>query len=232
MNRREILLAAAATVVAAAGPGASAWAGATVQIGGTGKTYASSAVQCVTHPSTGTFKPMVEAGLFNPKPTASAIVSLNGVRVDVVTAADPTANVWLADGNNTVTVALSKKATDRYAFAVSAGLCNLPDTSGNSFSADGTLEYAASGKSYATVTPGCAMSPTTGQPQPYVHLFDNGGYLLNVSVNGVPLTQLSAFKTHTPVFLGAGKNLISAANGSLSIDHFIRDGGDGRCVLP
>lgn len=53
-----------------------------------------------------------------------------------------------------------------------------------------------------------------------------------MSVNGVPLTQLSAFKTHAPVFLSAGKNVISAANGSLSTDHYIRDGGDGRCVLP
>ena len=95
------------------------------------------------------------------------------------------------DGANKVVVALSKKVADTYAFNVSPGMCALPDTSGNTFSADGTLEYAASGKSYATVTPGCAMSPTTGQPQPYVHLFDNGGYLLNVSVNGVPLTQLS-----------------------------------------
>jgi hypothetical protein len=55
--------------------------------------------------------------------------------------------------------------------------------------------------------------------------------LLNVSVNGVPLTQLSASRPHTPVFLSAGLNLISAANGSLSIDYYYRDGGDG-CVLP
>ncbi|MDO9283890.1 MAG: hypothetical protein Q7U26_03265 [Aquabacterium sp.] len=226
------MLAAAAAVVAAAGPGASAWAGTTVQIGSSGKTYASSAVQCVTHPTTGTYKPMVAAGLFNPKPGTSATVSLNGGPVMTVTTADPSADVWLAEGNNTVTVALSRKVADRYAFTVAAGQCDLPDVSHNTFSADGTLEYAASGKSYATVTPGCAMSPTTGQPQPYVHLFDNGGYLLNVSVNGVPLTQLSALKTHTPVFLSAGKNVISAANGSLSIDYFLRDGGDGRCVLP
>lgn len=233
MNRTEILLAAAAAVVAAAGPGASAWAGTTVQIGASGKTFASSAVQCAASPpGAGTYKPMVDAGLFNPKPGASAGVSLNGTGVASVTAADPVAAVWLAEGNNTVTVALSRKVADRYAFTVAAGQCDLPDVSHNTFSADGTLEYAASGKSYATVTPGCAMSPTTGQPQPYVHLFDNGGYLLNVSVNGVPLTQLSALKTHTPVFLSAGKNVISAANGSLSIDYFLREGGDGRCVLP
>jgi len=48
----------------------------------------------------------------------------------------------------------------------------------------------------------------------------------------VPLTQLSALKAHTPVFLSAGQNVISAANASLSIDYYVRDGGDGRCVLP
>jgi hypothetical protein len=64
-----------------------------------------------------------------------------------------------------------------------------------------------------------------------VNLFDNGVYLLNVSVNGVPLTQLSAQHAYTPVFLRAGPNVISAANGSLSTDHFIRDGGNGSCAL-
>ena len=108
----------------------------------------------------------------------------------------------------------------------------LPDTSGNTFSADGTLEYAASGKSYATVVPGCALNGATGQVQPYVNLFDAGGYLLNVSVNGVPLTQLSATRPHVPVFLAAGINVISAANGSLSTDYFVRDGRSGTCVLP
>ena len=49
---------------------------------------------------------------------------------------------------------------------------------------------------------------------------------------GVPLTQLSALKTHTPVFLSAGQNVISAANASLSIDYYVRDGGNGQCVLP
>jgi hypothetical protein len=111
-------------------------------------------------------------------------------------------------------------------------MCALPDTSGNTFSADGTLEYAASNKSYATVTPGCALNGATGQAQPYVNLFDNGSYMLNVSVNGVPLTQLSSSRPHTPVFLSAGQNVISAANGSLSIDYYVRDGGDGTCVLP
>ncbi|WP_292992983.1 hypothetical protein [Nitrosomonas sp.] len=129
-------------------------------------------------------------------------------------------------------VALSKKKADNYAFTVQPGMCTLPDTSGNTFSADGTLEYAASGKSYATVQPGCALNPGAGRAQPYVNLFDNGSYMLNVSVNGVPLTQLSASRPHTPVFLSAGQNVISAANGSLSIDYYIRDGGDGSCILP
>lgn len=230
MKSTDMLLTGAAALVLAVGPGASAWSATTVQIGSSGKTFASSAVQCAAD-AAGVTRAMVDAGLFNPKPNTSGVVSLGGTFVANVTAADPVARVWLADGANTVAVALGRKTVDRYAFTVSAGQCSLPDTSGNTFSPDGTLEYAASGKSYATVTPGCALGPT-GQPQPYVHLFDNGGFLLNVSVNGVPLTQLSAFKTHTPVFLRAGQNVISAANGSLSIDYYVRDGGNGSCVLP
>jgi len=222
-------LVATAAAAASFGPAAAAT---TVQIGPSGKTFASSAVQCAAHPASGTPKAMVEAGLFNPKRNTSANVSLDGAPVANVTTADPVAQVWLADGSNTVVVALSKKVADRYHFTVAPGQCDLPDTSGNWFSPDGTLEYAASGKSYATVTPGCAWSAATGRPQPYVHLFDNGGFLLNVSVNGVPLTQLSATRPHTPVFLSAGVNVISAANGSLSTDYFIRNGGDGSCVLP
>ena len=231
MPSRPIMLAAAAAVVASAAA-TSARAATSVQIGNSGKTFASSAVQCRTQPATGLMAPMVQAGLFNPKPSASAAVTLNGALVMNVGAAVPVADVWLAGGSNTVVVALSKRSADTYAYAVTAGQCSLPDTSHNTFSADGTLEYAASGKSYATVTPGCALNAGTGQPQPYVNLFDNGGFLLNVSVNGVPLTQLSAQRPHTPVFLSAGVNVISAANGSLSTDYYVRDGGDGRCVLP
>ena len=226
-----ILLGGAAACVAAMGPGASAWAAPAVQVGASGKTFASSAVLCVSDPVKGTYRPLVQAGLFNPRPRASAVVSLNGARVAKVTAADPSADAWLATGDNSVVVALNGRTADSYAFSVAADQCSLPDTSGNWFSPDGTLEYAASGKSSATVTPGCAMSPATGQPQPYVNLFDNGSFLLNVSVNGVPLTQLSALKPHTPVFLNAGLNVISAANASLSTDYYVRDGGDGRCVL-
>ena len=82
------------------------------------------------------------------------------------------------------------------------------------------------------MTPGYALKGGAGQPQPYVNLFDNGGFLLNVWVNGVPLTQLSAQRPHAQVFLSAGLNVISAANGSLSTDYYVRDGGDGHCVLP
>jgi len=82
------------------------------------------------------------------------------------------------------------------------------------------------------VTPGCAWNAATGQAQPYVHLVDNGNYLLNISVNGVPLTQLSQTNPHTPVFLNAGQNVITAANGSLSTDYYVRDGGSGTCTLP
>lgn len=205
----------------------------TVQIGASGKTYASGIVQCAANPTTGLQSPLIEAGLFNPKQGTSAAVSLNGASVATVTTNMPAANVWLADGNNTVIVALSKKTADSYAFTVQPGMCTLPDTSGNTFSADGTLEYGASNKSYATVTSGCALNPSTGIAQPYVNLFDNGAYLLNVSVNGVPLTQLNdTTRTHAPVFLSAGQNVISAANGYVSTDYYVRDGGDGTCLLP
>ena len=82
------------------------------------------------------------------------------------------------------------------------------------------------------MTPGCALNALTGQAQPYINLFDNGTYLLNVSVNNVPLTQLSATHPHTPVFLSAGLNVISAANASLSTDYYVRNGGNGSCTLP
>ena len=220
--------AALAAVMAAGTPSLAT----TVQIGASGKTYASSAVSCAADPATGILAPVVDAGLFNPKANTRGTVSLNGTFVATVTAVSPATKVWLADNANTVVVALSRKLADSYTFSVQPGLCDLPDTSGNTFSADGTLEYAASGKSYATVTPGCALNGNTGLVQPYVHLVDNGDYLLNVSVNGVPLTQLSASRPHTPVFLGAGQNVISAANGYVSVDYYVRDGGDGTCTLP
>ncbi|BBL59320.1 hypothetical protein MKFW12EY_29330 [Methylomonas koyamae] len=129
-------------------------------------------------------------------------------------------------------VALSRRAADTYTFTVQSGFCNLPDTSGNTFSADGVLEYAASGKSYATVTPGCAFNPATGNAQPFVNLFDNGAFLLNVSNNGTPITQLNGTtRKSMPIFLSAGTNVISAANGTASTDYYIRDGGNDTCTL-
>lgn len=232
MNNPRILRSAAVAFAALTAAGAPAWAATTIQVGPSGKTYASSAVQCATDPATGTLSPVVEAGLFNPTTKTRGTVSLNGSPVANVTNVEPSADVWLADGNNTVVVSLSKKTADSYAFTVQAGLCDLPDTSGNTFSPDGIWEYAASGKSYATVTPGCAWNPSTGQGQPYVHLVDSGNYLLNVSVNGVALTQLSATHPNTPVFLGPGQNIIAAANGFVSVDYYVRDGGDGACTLP
>jgi hypothetical protein len=232
MKCTKNLLSGVAAIVGVMTLGTSSQAATTVQVGASGKTFASSAVQCAADPTTGVLSPVVEAGLFNPKSSTRGSVSLNGAFVATVTAVAPVAKVWLADNANTVVVALNKKTTDSYAFTVQPGMCNLPDTSGNTFSADGSLEYAASGKSYATVIPGCALNGNTGLIQPYVHLFDNGNYLLNVSVNGVALTQLSATHPHTPVFLSPGQNVISAANGYLSVDYYVRDGGDGTCTLP
>jgi hypothetical protein len=39
-------------------------------------------------------------------------------------------------------------------------------------------------------------------------------------------------RTHVTVFLRAGLNVISAVNGTLSTDNFVRDGGSGNCTLP
>ena len=206
-----------------------------VQVGASGQTYASAGLQCAFNPITG-MAPMVQAGLYNPKKSASGTVSLNSAPVATVTFLSPDSTVWLNNGVNTVGVALKKSTGDSYSFDASLlyhgqpNVC-IPDTSGNSVS--GNLEYAASNKSYATVTPGCAWNSLTGLAQPFVNLFDNGSYLLNVSINNVPLTQLNGTtRTHTPVFLSAGLNVISAANGALSIDYYVRDGGSGTCTLP
>ena len=230
MNMKRVpIVAQLVAVVALSSP---ALAASSVQVGASGKTYASSAVTCVTDPTTNQPAPVVEVGLLNPKRTTSATVSLNGTLVTTLTGANPAADIWLSYGaTNTVVVALSKKSADSYEFVVPSGMCSVPDTSGNTFSPDGTLEYGASGKSYTTVTSGCALNPATGLGQPFVNLFDNGGYVLNVSVNGVPLTQLSASHPNTPVFLDAGSNILSVANGSLSTDWYVRDGGVGACVV-
>jgi hypothetical protein len=210
--------------------GGSAMAATTVHIGSTGKTFASSGPQCAVNPATGVSAPTVQAGLFNPVPHLEAEVRLNGVMLKEVQTTSPATDVWLANGSNKVTVAINKRLTDTYVFAVSAGQCSLPV--GNYVSPDGTLEYAASGKSYTTVAPACALNPATGLTQPYVNLFDNGTFLLNVSVNGKALTQLSTTRPKALVFLSAGQNVITAANGTASTDTFLRDGGSGTCVLP
>lgn len=209
-----------------------AMAATTVQIGSTGKTFASSAAQCDINPATGVNSPKVQVGLFNPTPRAEAELRLNGKKLQELQARAPMTDVWLADGKNSVTLSLGKKVPDTYVFSTVSGQCALPATPGNFYSADGTLEYAVSGKSYLTVAPACALNPATGLTQPFVNLFDNGTFLLNVSVNGTPLTQLSATRPRALVFLGAGQNLITAANGNTSTDTFVRDGGTGNCVLP
>ncbi|MEW5788998.1 MAG: hypothetical protein AB1899_14215 [Pseudomonadota bacterium] len=224
-----------ASLVALLALAAPAWAATGTQVGASGKTFASSGVDCAMHPTNG-MAPHVLAGLYNPTTRAKANVSLNGALVAKVSFASPDADVWLANGSNTVTVALTKRITDSYVFDATPTDPNLPnvcipDTSGNTIGAD--LEYAASNKSYAVVTPGCAWNPLTGRGQPFVNLFVNGDYLLNVSVNNVALTQLNGTSLpHTAVFLSPGLNVISAANAALSTDYYVRDGGDGTCTLP
>jgi hypothetical protein len=199
-----------------------------LEIAASGKSSATVIPGCALNPASGQMQRYVNlfdngAYLLN--------VSVNGVPLTQLNAPNDHTPVLLSAGWNVIAVANGTLSTDYYVRDGGDGAC-LPDTSGNTFSPDGTLEYAASGKSSATVTSGCALNPATGQVQRYVNLFDNGGYLLNVSVNNVPLTQLSATRPHTPVFLSPGLNVISVANGTLSIDYYVRDGGDGTCTLP
>jgi len=232
MKRNAFSFLGAMGCIALLTPGSPVWAVTGVQVGATGKTYASAGLECALHPLSG-MSPMIQTGLYNPRKNAKASVSLNGTPIATVTFYNPDTRVWVANQVNTVVVALDRKTADTYAFDASSDQINIciPDTSGNS--TNGEIETAASGKSYATVTPGCAFNPRTGHGQPFVNLFDNGAYLLNVSVNNVPLTQLSGTSpTHTPVFLSAGLNVISAANAALSIDYYVRDGGTGSCTLP
>jgi len=228
----ERLLSSGLAFVAGMALGTPAWALTGVQIGPSGRSYASTVVQCALHPVDG-MAPVIQAGLYNPKKNASAPVSLNGQSVATVTFLSPDTELWLANGLNAVVVTLDRRTADSYSFDASSGQQNycIPDTSGNN-KAGGTIEYAASQKSYATMAPGCAFNSRTGRAQPYVNLFDNGTYLLNVSVNNVPLTQLSTSRRSTPVFLAPGLNVISAANGGASTDYYVRDGGDGACTLP
>jgi hypothetical protein len=210
-----------------------AWSLTGVQVGPSGRTYASDGVRCALHPVQG-MAPMVQAGLYAPTKKSTATVSLNGAEVATVDFLRPDAVLWLANrADNLVVVALNKRKADGYTFDAASAQVNacIPDTSANTLS--GELETAASGKSSATLTPGCAWNPLAGRPQPYVHLFDNGSYLLDVSINNVPLTQLDGItRTHTPVFLSAGLNVIAAANAALSTDRYVRDGGTGTCSLP
>lgn len=235
MNSGKSRVCALLALAAAMALDAPAWALTGITVGTSGKTYASAEVQCGLHPTLG-MAPVVHAGLYNPQKSAHGTVSLEGAPVASVTFVSPDASVWLGNGISTVTVTLNRKAADSFVFdarptvAGQPNVC-IPDTSMNKVV--GSLEYAASGKSYATMTPGCALNPLTGRGQPYVNLFLNGNYLLNVSVNNVALTQLSyPSKTHAPVFLSAGKNVISAANTSLSTDYYVREGGTGTCTLP
>lgn len=230
MTRETLFSSGVLVFVAAMALATPAWAVTGLQVGLSGKTYASAEVQCGLNPVTG-MAPVVQAGLYNPKRTASATVSLNGNPVATVTFVSPDTDVWLDNGINTVVVALNKRTADGYEFDATPSqypnqpnVC-IPDTRGNTLDLANDLETAATGKSSATVNPACAWNPLTGGPQPYINLFDNGAYLLNVSINNVPLTQLNGTtRTHTPVFLSPGLNVISAANASQSTDYYVRDG--------
>ncbi|MCP5269792.1 MAG: hypothetical protein H6932_01015 [Burkholderiaceae bacterium] len=231
MDTRSIRHAAAAALLAALAT-TPARADTPVQVGPSGRTFASAAVLCLPDAAVpGSAHAAVQAGLLATGVRSRGTVRLDGRRVARVTTTRPSVTLTLPDGPHDLEVTVGRGLADHYAFVVAPGQCVLPDTSGNTMSPDGTLETAASGHSTATVTPGCALNPATGEVQPFVNLFANGNVLLNVSVNGVPLTQLGPTHPSTPVFLQAGLNMLSAAAGGGAVDHYVRDAGDGRCTI-
>jgi len=88
---------------------------------------------------------------------------------------------------------------------------------------------AASGKSYATVTPAVpGMQPPVRRSDLYT-LFDNGLTCLNCP----SWRAANTAQRNPPPYPGLPErcwNVISAANGTLSIDYYVRDGGDGACL--
>ena len=112
--------------------GNSAGAATGIQVGASGKTYASSGLQCSLHPIDG-MSPVVQAGLYDPKRSTIATVSINGSAITMVTFFSPDTNVWLANGTNTVVVSLNKRSTDSYMFDATSNQANicLPDTTNN-----------------------------------------------------------------------------------------------------
>jgi hypothetical protein len=118
MKSKNFLSAEIAVLVAVMVLAAPVWAATGVQVGASGKTYASSGVQCALHPTAG-MAPVVTAGLYNPKKNASATVSLNGDPVATVTFFNPDADVWLANSANTVVVELNRGRADSYEFDAS-----------------------------------------------------------------------------------------------------------------
>jgi hypothetical protein len=202
-------------------------------VGPSGKTYASGGIKCGLHPIAG-MSPFVNAGLYNPGTRDKATVSLNGSLVANVTFINPDATVWLANQVNKIVVAINKRATDSYSFDATpdpttnqANVC-LPDTTSNIVDTTSDIETTVVGNSEATITPGCANG------KPFVNLFRlNSNVILNVSVNGTPLTQLSNSRPHTPVTLRAGLNVISVEVATFvtphAIEYYVRDGGTGTC---
>ena len=119
LKERRIVFSGFVALIAGLALGATAFAATTLQIGASGKTFASNAVACAPNAS-GDLAPVIDAGLYQPRANAKATVSLNGTDVATVTTANPVSKVWLRDGTNTVVVALNKKTADSYTLSVPA----------------------------------------------------------------------------------------------------------------
>jgi hypothetical protein len=191
---------------------------ASYQIGISGLTQASTQVTC----SGGI--PTIEVALVNPKPKSTSDVSLNGSYQVTLTKDNPSAVIQLNDGNNIVDVAINLKKTDSYIFDVSPGLCDSGNTS------DGTFEYGVNDTSKVDITTGCMWNGVTGQPYVHVYRISNA---INISLNSQPVSQLIGSYYVKVVPLNAGANTITTALLSGSpVDSYVRDGGDGTCLIP
>lgn len=93
-----------------------------IQLGESGKTYASSAVSCAVNPENERLPLIEEVGLYKPKGKASADVSRNDVFVKTVTTDDPFVEVWLEYGINDIVVTVNRHTIDTYTYSVPIGV--------------------------------------------------------------------------------------------------------------
>jgi hypothetical protein len=144
----------------------------------------------------------------------------------------PDTELWLANGLNAVVVTLDRRTADSYSFDASSGQQNycIPDTSGNNKAADhrirGQSEVLRHGGAglcvQCTHGSGTAVCESVRQWNLPAQRFRQQ--------RAAHATQHFA-QEHAGVS-GAGPQCHLRANGAVSTDYYVRDGGDGSCTLP